>query len=157
MHPSASACEGFLKGYCASGNECQQKHTYVCPIFEATEERPQGSKCKLHHPRKRHQTKKPLSKQKKSRGRYFVSSHAETLDCTITKTISERCNTDILCEDGRMADYMSLDVSCGEVDCTAGFLNEQASDPGLAEALVSTLEEFIKPIRLMSKYPDLSH
>ncbi|KAG9146665.1 hypothetical protein Leryth_021817 [Lithospermum erythrorhizon] len=151
VHPSSLVCEGFLKGFCASGNQCRKKHTYVCPIFEATGECPQGSKCKLHHPKKRSQTKKPLKEQKKGHGRYFVPGHIETSECTISKMLSERCNDDILYEDGRIAEFISLTVNDGEVGRTIGMINEQASDFAPPEAQVSDLEDLIRPIRLMSK------
>ncbi|KFK42125.1 hypothetical protein AALP_AA2G214200 [Arabis alpina] len=55
---NAAVCEGFLRGYCSDGNECRKKHTYTCPVFEATGSCPQESECKLHHPKNRSKGKK---------------------------------------------------------------------------------------------------
>uniref|UniRef100_A0A1J3FRE9 C3H1-type domain-containing protein n=1 Tax=Noccaea caerulescens TaxID=107243 RepID=A0A1J3FRE9_NOCCA len=77
VNPSAAICDGFLKGYCSDGDECRKKHSYICPVFEATGSCSQGSKCKLHHPknqskgRKRKRPSEPS--QKNARGRYFGS------------------------------------------------------------------------------------
>ncbi|KAK3428243.1 hypothetical protein EUGRSUZ_E01003 [Eucalyptus grandis] len=67
-------CEAFLRGYCPDGNECRNKHSYICPTFEATGRCQQGSKCKLHHPKGRSKGKKrKRSGEKSSLGRYFGS------------------------------------------------------------------------------------
>ncbi|ONK81966.1 uncharacterized protein A4U43_C01F34740 [Asparagus officinalis] len=75
VNPKASVCDGFLRGYCADDDECRKKHGYVCPLFEATGIRPQGSKCKLHHPKSRKKSKKRKHSeiQNSSRRRYFSS------------------------------------------------------------------------------------
>ncbi|XP_018462521.1 uncharacterized protein At1g21580 isoform X2 [Raphanus sativus] len=79
VNPSAAICEGFLKGYCSDGDECRKKHSYTCPVLEATGSCSQGSKCKLHHPknqsegRKRKRLSEPS--ERNSRGRYFGSLH----------------------------------------------------------------------------------
>ncbi|KAK9096204.1 hypothetical protein Sjap_021701 [Stephania japonica] len=75
VNPNASVCEGFLRGYCADGNECRKKHTYVCPVYESTGVCPQGSMCKLHHPKTRNKSRKRKrsDEPKNSNKRYFGS------------------------------------------------------------------------------------
>ncbi|CAF2109866.1 unnamed protein product [Brassica napus] len=79
VNPSAAICDGFLKGYCSDGDECRKKHSYTCPVFEATGSCSQGSKCKLHHPKnqsKGRKRKRPAEpSERNSRGRYFGSRH----------------------------------------------------------------------------------
>ncbi|KAL0698037.1 hypothetical protein Bca4012_054159 [Brassica carinata] len=58
---------------------CRKKHSYTCPVFEATGSCSQGSKCKLHHPKnqsKGRKRKRPTEpSERNSRGRYFGSLH----------------------------------------------------------------------------------
>ncbi|KAF3495029.1 hypothetical protein DY000_02055280 [Brassica cretica] len=79
VNPSAAICDGFLKGYCSDGDECRKKHSYTCPVFEATGSCSQGWKCKLHHPKnqsKGRKRKRPAEpSERNSRGRYFGSRH----------------------------------------------------------------------------------
>ncbi|KAH7302785.1 hypothetical protein KP509_23G086900 [Ceratopteris richardii] len=74
VNPKAPICDGFLKGFCSEGDECNKKHTTVCPTFLATGECADRAACKLHHPRKKH--KRPpnnhLWKVKNKKRRYFV-------------------------------------------------------------------------------------
>ncbi|XWS23675.1 hypothetical protein CRYUN_Cryun28dG0035400 [Craigia yunnanensis] len=154
VNPNGSTCEGFLRGYCADGNECRKKHSYVCPNFEATGSCPQGSKCKLHHPKNRSKVKKSKRsmEHKNARGRYFGIDILEP-----KRMVSERHQTldiDDIFFDGKFSDYisLSLDVSNDEVgefhrvmcDQTT-FGNNDSSDLHLDE-----LDELIKPIRIMN-------
>ncbi|KAK3134173.1 hypothetical protein QOZ80_6AG0545910 [Eleusine coracana subsp. coracana] len=79
VNANAPVCEDFLRGYCADGDECRKKHSYVCPVFEATGECPQQSRCKLHHPKKKTKSKRSRvdTLQNNNWGRYFDSSIGE--------------------------------------------------------------------------------
>ncbi|KAI4366615.1 hypothetical protein MLD38_022473 [Melastoma candidum] len=70
VNPKAPTCEAFLRGYCMDGNECRKKHSYVCPVFGATGNCPQGSKCKFHHPKAPNKGKKRKRSREKKNGRY---------------------------------------------------------------------------------------
>ncbi|GMH17151.1 hypothetical protein Nepgr_018992 [Nepenthes gracilis] len=157
VNPKASICGNFLRGYCADGNECRKKHSYICPIFEATGSCPEESKCKLYHPRKvKDKNRKYLEDQKNYRGRYFgpklvVVAEAEPL--TSGKLVIQK-NGDRFIQEGRYADYISLDVSDYEVeeediDDTSEQLSLYESD-----TLGSQLHDsnaLIKPVRLLDK------
>ncbi|XP_073052767.1 uncharacterized protein [Primulina eburnea] len=108
----SSICKRFLRGYCADGNECRKKHTYVCPAFESTGTCPRSSMCKLHHPKKKTE-KKPESEQKIVRGRYFDGGLIDAAECSMAtgeKPPAEG-EDDIVCEEGKYPDYISLDIS----------------------------------------------
>ncbi|KAF8404047.1 hypothetical protein HHK36_008924 [Tetracentron sinense] len=156
VNPDASVCEGFLRGYCADGDECRKKHSYVCPIFESTGICPQGSKCKLHHPKSRSKGKKRKrsKEQKNVRGRYFGSmliDIAESRSAVFDKH-TEQNNEDIFLHEGRFADYISLDDSDEELTETNDPISMHSnlcdSDPS---DLQIDLDELIKPIRIMNK------
>ncbi|XP_059630634.1 uncharacterized protein LOC132273660 isoform X2 [Cornus florida] len=155
VNPNSSICEGFLRGYCADGDECRKKHSYVCPIFEATGICPQGSNCKLHHPKNRTKgkKKKPPREQKNTQGRYFGSRHIDFAECRMTlseKHSAKDDDDDIFFQEGRFADYISLDVSDEEDGETGDSARERTtlSDGDFADAQV---DEIIKPIRIMNK------
>ncbi|KAK9067396.1 hypothetical protein SSX86_014724 [Deinandra increscens subsp. villosa] len=151
---AASVCEGFLKGYCADGNECRKKHSYACPVFEATGECPQGAKCKLHHPKnqlKRKQQNSMAQHQKNSRGRYFGSVSGEEA----TAMSSEKqflkyddVDGDMLCEDGKFAEYISLDHGNEEAGEVA---SEQRTRLISSETLCFDADELTKPIKIMNR------
>ncbi|XP_022768073.1 uncharacterized protein LOC111312250 [Durio zibethinus] len=157
VNPNASTCEGFLRGYCADGNECQKKHSYVCPNFEATGSCPQGSKCKLHHPKTRSKGKKSKRsmEHKNARGRYF------RIDISEPKRISERhqpLDDDNIFFDGKFSDYISLDViDDDDNDDKAGELHRVISDQTTfgdsdsSDLRLDDLDESIKPILIMNK------
>ncbi|KAK3016029.1 hypothetical protein RJ639_005289 [Escallonia herrerae] len=157
VNPNASICEGFLKGYCADCNECRKKHTYVCPTFEATGVCPQGSRCKLHHPKKRSKgvQRKPSRQQKNARGRYFGS---RTIDiderrAARSETRYSKEDDDIFCQEGKFSEYIALDVSDEEAIETNDPLSERSAmvDSDHADFQVSDLDELTKPIRVMGK------
>uniref|UniRef100_A0A5B7B3P1 C3H1-type domain-containing protein n=2 Tax=Davidia involucrata TaxID=16924 RepID=A0A5B7B3P1_DAVIN len=156
VSPNASICEGFLRGYCADGNECQKKHSYVCPIFEATGICPKGSKCKLHHPKKRTKgnKRKPSREQKNTQGRYFDSRHIDIAECraAVYEKHSSKDDDDIFFL-GRFTDYISVDVSdeeAGETkDPTRGQTTLCDGDP--RDVQVEDIDELIKPIHIMNK------
>lgn len=156
VNPNASVCEGFLRGYCADGNECRKKHSYVCPIFEATGSCPLGSKCKLHHPKNRSKgKKKKQSRELNAQGRYFGFRHVNNRDPE--KVVSEKDtaknNDDISFQEGRFADYISLDVSDEDIGSINGPRTQQTtlfgSEPSYLH--LDDLDELIKPVLIMNK------
>ncbi|KAK3230558.1 hypothetical protein Dsin_002439 [Dipteronia sinensis] len=154
VNPNSSTCEGFLKGYCADGNECRKKHSYVCPFFEATGSCPQGSKCKLHHPKSQKKGKKSKrSRQRKNiRGRYFGSLHMDDSEPQIMRSErqSEQDNGDVTFE-GNFADYITLAISGDEAGETYDAMNAQTTlyDSDNSDFQLDDLDELIKPIRIM--------
>ncbi|XVE60266.1 hypothetical protein DITRI_Ditri05aG0115200 [Diplodiscus trichospermus] len=124
VNPNASTCKGFLKGYCADGNECRKKHSYVCPYFEATASGPQGSKCKLHHPKNRSKGKKRKRsvEHKNAHGRYFGIDISEPKSMVYER--HQALFDDNIFFDGKFSDYIRLDVSVDE----AGELHQVICD-----------------------------
>ncbi|XP_075512377.1 zinc finger CCCH domain-containing protein 7-like [Primulina tabacum] len=112
VNPESSICKRFLRGYCADGNECRTKHTYVRPAFESTGICPQSSMCKLHHPKKKIE-KKPVIEQKIVRGQYFDGGLIDVAECSMATgdKLFETGEDDIVCEEGEYPDYISLDIS----------------------------------------------
>ncbi|KAJ0707474.1 putative transcription factor C3H family [Helianthus annuus] len=162
VNSAASVCEGFLKGYCADGNECRKKHSYACPAFEATGKCSQGTKCKLHHPKnqlKRKQQSTMDQQQKNSRGRYFGSVRVEEATGVSEKGVSEKLylkNDDMdddvdLCQEGKFAEYISLDVGNEEAGEVMG---EARTGLMISEPLGLDADEFdelTKPIGIMNR------
>ncbi|PPR86659.1 hypothetical protein GOBAR_AA34026 [Gossypium barbadense] len=165
VNPNASTCEGFLRGYCADGNEvvpyhlgnailCRKKHSYVCPNFEATGSCPLGSTCKLHHPKNRSKAKKSKRSMEHNtaRGRYFGIDISEPKRMGSERQ-QEVLEEDNICFDGKFSDYISLGVSEDEV----GGLHQANCDEtsfGDNDSTVlqsEDLDELIKPIRIMSE------
>ncbi|XP_020582737.1 uncharacterized protein LOC110026215 [Phalaenopsis equestris] len=155
VNANAALCDGFLRGHCADGDECRKKHSYTCPLFEATGSCPQGSLCKLHHPKNKSKSKKRKRSeiQNSSHGRYFYSiigkeGSAESVEVPSGQNDLEGDN-DIFCSDGRFTEYINLDDDdddivalkndrsyTGELD--SGFLDFQSCD----------IDVLIKPIRI---------
>ncbi|OAY65723.1 Zinc finger CCCH domain-containing protein 7 [Ananas comosus] len=157
VHSNASICDGFLRGYCADGDECRKKHSYVCPLFESNGECPQGSKCKLHHPKRRnkHKRRKTAEVQSNSTGRYFgstITSIAEPLAISTVENDTEDVG-ELLFSSGQVADYIGLDVADGEggTGCNAprGFEPIHANSDCLDLLPMDNLDAFMKPIRIM--------
>ncbi|KAH9757233.1 hypothetical protein KPL71_016319 [Citrus sinensis] len=158
VNPNASTCEGFLKGYCADGDECRKKHSYVCPTFKATGSCALGAKCRLHHPKSRSNGKKSRRsrKPKNTHGRYFGSMLVE--DSESQTAMSERPtvqNNGNLFVEGKLVDYIGLDVSDKEAGETNDALHEllDFNDSGASELQLDDLDELIKPIRIMNSHP----
>ncbi|XP_057993586.1 uncharacterized protein At1g21580 isoform X2 [Hevea brasiliensis] len=154
VNPNASTCEGFLRGYCAHGNECRKKHSYVCPTYKVTGSCPQGSKCKLYHPKDRSKGKKnKKSREKKNaQGRYFGSMHINLseLGAAVSEKHSAQDNAKI-CFEGRIPDYIYLDVGddTGENSILADEQTSSSDSDAMDLQLVS-LDELIKPICIMT-------
>ncbi|MCD9638459.1 hypothetical protein HAX54_022457 [Datura stramonium] len=156
VNPNASVCEGFLRGYCGDGNECRKKHTYVCPVFEATGNCPQGSKCKLHHPKHKRKgvKRKASSEMKNGRGRYFGSPHIDISE-RITAGPEKPCvkgNNDTFFKEGKLVDFISLDCSDEEEQT----IDQRSEETPLCESVptemqLDDLDELIKPMRLINR------
>ncbi|XP_015885756.3 uncharacterized protein LOC107421110 isoform X1 [Ziziphus jujuba] len=158
VNPKASTCEEFLRGYCADGNECRKKHSYVCPIFEATGTCPQGSKCKLHHPKNRTKGKKRkrTGEKKNVQGRYFGSMHINVVGpiTAVSEKLSGQAQHDNdIASEGKFADFISIDVSDDEAGESNDRESEQAtlSDSDISQFHLDGLDELIKPVRIMDK------
>ncbi|XP_011027445.1 PREDICTED: uncharacterized protein LOC105127746 isoform X4 [Populus euphratica] len=153
VNPNASTCEGFLRGYCADGNECPKKHSYVCPSFEAIGSCPQGSKCKLHHPKNRTKEKKSKrSRENNAQGRYFGLMHinaTKTRNAVPGKLYVQ--DNDTIGFKG-IADYISLDVSDEEVveNNNPGDLHTAFGDSDPLNLQLGDLDKLIKPVRIMN-------
>ncbi|XP_055833416.1 uncharacterized protein At1g21580 isoform X2 [Solanum dulcamara] len=155
VNPNASICEGFLRGYCVDGNECRKKHSYVCPVFEATGNCPKGSKCKLHHPKNRRKgvKRKDSSEIKNGRGRYFGSPHIDITERITagSEKPSVKGNNDIFLE-GKFADFISLDGSDKEEQTIDQRSEEKPLfESGPTEMQLDDLDELIKPMRLINR------
>ncbi|ERM98095.1 hypothetical protein AMTR_s03425p00004820, partial [Amborella trichopoda] len=126
---------------------CNKKHTYVCPLFEATGACPQRPECKLHHPKKKKQCSKGTHQkaQKEPRNRYFVSGLIGG-----SESISENCSSkngrgNVFFSEGKCADYISiLDSDSEEINEVNDAMEIQTqardSDPD------SPIDDLIKPI-----------
>ncbi|WCJ43488.1 Zinc finger C-x8-C-x5-C-x3-H type family protein [Euphorbia peplus] len=154
VNPNASTCDGFLRGYCADGDECRKKHSYVCPAYEATGSCPQGSKCKLHHPKNRTKGKKSKqSRDKKTgQGRYFGSmqKNVSEHETRASRKCPVQDDSSIYVEGG-IDEYISLDFK-DEGGESSNIVDEEMyindSDP-LDLQLVVDDDDMIKPIRIM--------
>uniref|UniRef100_A0A0E0E443 C3H1-type domain-containing protein n=1 Tax=Oryza meridionalis TaxID=40149 RepID=A0A0E0E443_9ORYZ len=151
---NAPVCEDFLKGYCAYGDECHKKHSYVCPVFEATGECPQGSRCKLHHPKSKVKSKsrRPDFLQNSSWGRYFDASidhQDETRKVSLDE--DEREKPQRVFSDGDLG-FINLDDDADE-DVTALDASDDIPlmelDSGDLSAQTDNLDALIKPLRIM--------
>ncbi|GAB4844124.1 hypothetical protein Ancab_037431 [Ancistrocladus abbreviatus] len=153
VNPKAATCGNFLRGYCADGNECRKKHSYICPLFEATGSCPKESKCKLYHPRKAKCKRRKLSEeQKNARGRYFGSGLLSTEpETSISGKLIPQKNDDIFLQEGRFADYISLDMSDEEAE-EDDESSEQATlyEVDCSRIQLDDLDE-LKPVRLLDK------
>ncbi|XP_058089833.1 uncharacterized protein LOC131236574 isoform X2 [Magnolia sinica] len=158
VNPNASVCNGFLRGYCADGNECRKKHSYVCPMFKENGICPQGSTCKLHHPKTKNKSKKRkrLKNQKNARGRYFGSPLLVDIGQS-GKLASDSCcagqGGDIFSLDGRYADFISLDVGDEEARETNNTVGANTTLYGCdsSDLQLDSLDPLIKPVLLMNE------
>ncbi|CAL0305486.1 unnamed protein product [Lupinus luteus] len=153
VNPKASICEGFLKGYCAEGNECRKKHSYVCPTFETTGNCNQGTRCKLHHPKK----EQSAGKKRKRSGDH--NSGTERCFGSIPIDFSEpgmmvgqrqqqRNNEN----EGEIADYISFEVGDGVSESAEQSFEEATlSDSNPLDLELDNLDELIKPVLIMNR------
>lgn len=137
--------------------QCRKKHTYVCPKYEETGICPQGSKCKLHHPKKRSKGIKRKSSrgQKNAHGRYFGSRSVDAIGSrtAVSEKLHIKNSDDIFNVEDKFTDYISLDISdeeAGEtVDPTMEQITMCASDGQVADLD----DEQIKPVCVMHRLP----
>lgn len=130
--------------------QCRKKHSYVCPNFEATGSCPQGSKCKLHHPKNRSKGKKikRLMEHKNARGRYFG------IDISEPKSTHQALDDDNIFSDGKFSNYICFDIS----DDEAERLHQESCDQTIfvdndsSDLQLDDLDESIKPFRIMDEY-----
>lgn len=134
--------------------QCRKKHTYVCPDFEATGNCPQGSKCKLHHPKnKRKGISRGASNEKKNdRGRYFGSPHIDISECirAVSEKSSVEVDEDLFFKEGRFVEFISLDSNVEEqqiIDQTS----EETCEGGPLHLQIADFDELIKPVRLINR------
>uniref|UniRef100_A0ACD6AEX8 Uncharacterized protein n=1 Tax=Avena sativa TaxID=4498 RepID=A0ACD6AEX8_AVESA len=153
VNSNAPVCEDFLKGYCADGDECRKKHSYVCPVFEATGECPQESRCKLHHPKKTIKSKRsrPGTPQNSSWGRYFDTSIGHDSGTSkVSSDQDDRQKQPRVFSGGDFVDFITLDTDGDEVDALDSLqLMELGSGDLSAEAQADNLDALIKPLRIM--------
>ncbi|CAI0609725.1 unnamed protein product [Linum tenue] len=163
VNRSASTCEGFLKGYCADGNECRKKHSYVCPSYEAKGTCPQGSKCKLHHPKNRVKGKKPKRRSREKNqfghGRYFGSTTRVSAALGSGISVVRRHLREIR---DAGPDFISLGFSDDEEAAGEEYskyrrdddddkkLNWSDDGEDLEDLDASNLDELIKPARILN-------
>lgn len=133
-----------------SNLQCRKKHTYACPVFEATGACSHGTKCKLHHPRNRNMGLKRKQhsveqNQKNGRGRYFG-----TIIGAEAMQISDVKDDDEVFQEGQFADFIGLGFSNEEAGVTTSdqrtMLVNEPSDLGAAE-----FDDLTKPIGIMKK------
>ncbi|XP_023644996.1 uncharacterized protein At1g21580 isoform X2 [Capsella rubella] len=149
VNPSAAICDGFLKGYCSDGDECRKKHSYICPVYEASGSCSKGLKCKLHHPklqskgRKRKRPSEPS--QKNSRGRYFGSQHNVLSESE--PMILDRCSTDSEVFGMEGLDFIIL----GTTEYEAGDNSDPATEQFISRDNDSPISIYnlIRPVALM--------
>ncbi|KAJ1260039.1 hypothetical protein BS78_10G201600 [Paspalum vaginatum] len=152
VNSNAPVCEDFLKGYCADGDECRKKHSYVCPVFEATGECPQESRCKLHHPKKKNKSKKSRvdTVQNNSWGRYFDTSIGHEIGARIVSSEEVGQKPKQVCGED-FADFIDLGTDIevpGDVDASDD-IQLMELDSGNFKMQADNLEERIKPLRIM--------
>ena len=136
--------------------QCRKKHSYVCPVFEATGSCPQGSKCKLHHPKNRSKgKKKKQSRELNAQVRYFGFKHVGNGDPggAASEKDTTKKDDDISFREGRFSDYIGLDVG-DEEDGNIENLRTQhttlfSSEPSYLH--LDDLDELIKPVLIMYK------
>ncbi|XP_056852423.1 uncharacterized protein At1g21580-like isoform X2 [Raphanus sativus] len=150
VNPSAAICDGFLKGYCSDGDECRKKHSYTCPVFEATGSCSQGSKCKLHHSknqsegRKRKRLSEPS--ERNFRGRYFGSLH-KVLEESEPMVVDRRPTSNSADFGIEGLDFIFLGATEYEAGDNSDLAAEQ-SVPSASEEVVSVYN-LIRPVALM--------
>lgn len=132
--------------------QCRKKHSYVCPIFEATGSCSQGSKCKLHHPKNRSKGKKQ-SRELNARVRYFGFRHISNGDPERVAPEKDTAKKDdISFQEGRFVEYISLDVSDEEFGSTEDPRTQQTTFFGSEQSYLhlDDVDELIKPVLIMN-------
>ncbi|OEL35996.1 Zinc finger CCCH domain-containing protein 7, partial [Dichanthelium oligosanthes] len=153
VNSNAPVCEDFLKGYCADGDECRKKHSYVCPIFEATGECPQESRCKLHHPKKKNKSKRRRvdTLQNNSWGRYFDTSIGHGSGARVVSSEEEERQKPEQVSGDDFADFIDLgaDIEVAEDVDASDDIQLMELDSGNLKMQADNLDALIKPLRIM--------
>ncbi|XP_023525174.1 uncharacterized protein LOC111788851 [Cucurbita pepo subsp. pepo] len=156
VNSKAPTCQAFLRGYCALGNECRKKHSYVCPLFEATGTCPDRPKCKLHHPKRQTKGRKRKRSEGKNndQGRYFGSKKYDVSGSRMVVSEKHPVKLSDPFPEKDLADYISLDVSSDEdiaesPDSTS--LSTSFCEGYLSELLLNNPDKLIKPVRIMTE------
>ncbi|KAF2291329.1 hypothetical protein GH714_022914 [Hevea brasiliensis] len=124
------------------------------PTYKVTGSCPQGSKCKLHHPKNRSKGKKnKKSREKKNaQRRYFGSMHINLseIGTAVSEKHSAQDNAKI-CFEGSIPDYIYLDVG-DDTGENSNLADEQtsSSDSDAMDLQLVSLDELIKPICIMT-------
>ncbi|MED6123478.1 hypothetical protein PIB30_049489 [Stylosanthes scabra] len=151
VNPKASLCGEFLKGYCADGNECRKKHSYVCPTFEAMGNCEEGTKCKLHHPKKQSKGKKRKRSEDENvgRARYFGSIPTDIKEAGINRImVAERQWKQSHDKEGDVADYISFEV---EESFDQPYVQETPYNNDIWDMQLENLDELITPVLILKK------
>ncbi|CAN6177424.1 unnamed protein product [Urochloa humidicola] len=153
VNSKAPVCEDFLKGYCADGDECHKKHSYVCPVFEATGECPQESRCKLHHPKKKNKSKRTRvdTLQNNSWGRYFDTSIGHGSWARVVSSEEEERQKPEQVSGDDLADFIDLgaDIEVPGDGDVSDDIQLMELDSGNLKMQADNLEALIKPLRIM--------
>ncbi|CAN6201024.1 unnamed protein product [Urochloa humidicola] len=153
VNSKAPVCEDFLKGYCADGDECHKKHSYVCPVFEATGECPQESRCKLHHPKKKNKSKRTRvdTLQNNSWGRYFDTSIGHGSGARVVSSEEEERQKPEQVSGDDLADFIDLsaDIEVPRDGDASDDIQLMELDSGNLKMQADNLEALIKPLRIM--------
>ncbi|KAL2894017.1 Zinc finger CCCH domain-containing protein 7 [Bienertia sinuspersici] len=141
--------------YLSTHLQCRKKHSYICPVFDVSGSCPQGSKCKLYHPRKVKAKKRKISRdQNNAKGRYFGSDLSVFVDSEsrpiLEKTVELEPSKGNYAVQGDLGDFISLDVGDNEV-----LENELTSDQAFLceddplNCQLDDLDDLIKPLSIL--------
>uniref|UniRef100_A0A1D1XXX7 Zinc finger CCCH domain-containing protein 7 n=1 Tax=Anthurium amnicola TaxID=1678845 RepID=A0A1D1XXX7_9ARAE len=143
--------------------QCRKKHSYVCPHFETSGKCPQGSACKLHHPKHANKQANKSRKRKRTtihnhgRGRYFGCSASEVGEPQMfASNMDMQKKHDIFFHEGRFAEYISLDIDTdGDVIEDNDPMNSHSilMNSNLSDSQSSDADALIKPVRIMNMDP----
>ena len=133
--------------------QCRKKHSYVCPVFEATGECPQESRCKLHHPKKKNKSKRSRvdTLQNNNWGRYFDTSVGHGSGARVVSSEEEERQKPEQVPGDDFADYIDLGADIevdGDVDASDD-IQLMELDSGNLKMQSDSLDAGIKPLRIM--------
>lgn len=133
--------------------QCRKKHSYVCLVFEATGECPQGSRCKLHHPKKKSKSKRSKvdTVQNNSRGRYFETNVGHGSGARIVYLEEDERQKPEQVSGEEFADFIELGagIEVPEDADTSDDIQLMELDLGNLEVQADNNDAIIKPLRIM--------
>lgn len=133
--------------------QCRKKHSYVCPLFEATGTCLDGPKCKLHHPKRQTKGRKRKRSEGKNndQGRYFGLKNNDVSGSRMVVTEKHPVKSSDPFPEDLAADYISLDF--GSDEDIAESHDSRSQSTSFCEGYLSELDpdELIKPIRIMNE------